>query len=344
MKRVCSLLLTAVLLLSLCACGGTAPAPAPEPTAAPTAAPTPTPTPEPTPNPEELYAEAEALLASGDFAAAEALFASLGDYSDAADRVRDCRCRSALAQARAGDTAGAREALAELDEADSAGLLLKLDALDTRRALRGLTPGNTFFLGVYDQDNKPDTDPEPIEWMVIVDKGDQKLAVSRYCLESMRFHNERGDVVWKDCSLRAWLNGDFFENAFDEREKLLVPLREIDNSEDNGRKGTDSGDNTFDHVFLLSYHECVEALVYTHAETIWDFQTTPTQRAKDGGAATGKFGGCWWWLRTAGKDARFIEYVDFNGIPWQTGFQATHEHGCVRPAIWLDLSDNLLDE
>ena len=47
MKRIVALTLALLMILSLAACGQTAPEPTPEPTAAPTPAPTPSPTPEP---------------------------------------------------------------------------------------------------------------------------------------------------------------------------------------------------------------------------------------------------------------------------------------------------------
>ncbi len=56
------------------------------------------------------YKRAEAALAAGDFAQAEQIFASIGAYRDAKDRVRECRYRTAVALEGAGDFEDARDA------------------------------------------------------------------------------------------------------------------------------------------------------------------------------------------------------------------------------------------
>ena len=118
----------------------------------------------------------------------------------------------------------------------------------------------------------------------------------------------------------------------------MIPETFIDNSEDNFYRGTDSGINTEDHVFLLSYDE----LNYARMEPefgMWDFDAKPTTYAKENGAVVGKWGTAWWWLRTAGKNSKYIMYVDFNSVAHNTGFEATHPHSGLRPAIWVSKSE-----
>ena len=56
------------------------------------------------------YKRAEAALKEGNFAEAEQIFASIGAYRDAKDRVKECRYRIAVALEGAGDFEGARDA------------------------------------------------------------------------------------------------------------------------------------------------------------------------------------------------------------------------------------------
>ena len=341
-RKGTALLLLLVMALGLCACGSTA-EPAAEPAAEPTAESTPEPT--PVPGPEGDYAAAEGLLAQKDYDGAIAAFTALGDYSDAADRVLECRYEKACDQIRAGNYSAAREALGELGEleyADSAELCTKLDAQGILSQIRYTPVGHTFTLGTYEQDGVERDGKEAIEWLVIRDEGDRLLALSVYCLDSILADNTVEDVTWSNCSARAFLNGEFFENAFTPEEKVLIPESLIDNSESNFYFDTPGGPDTMDHVFFLSYDELNAARAEPEFG-MWEFDAKPTKYAKKAGAATGNFGTCWWWLRTRGKNVRYFMYVDFNSVARNIGFDATHPHSGMRPAIWVDLSGKILD-
>ena len=77
---------------------------------------------------EAVYAEAEALLQSGETERAEQAFLSLGTFRDAPARVQECRYAAAEALERAGDDAAAGEAFAAL--------VPYADSLDRYRACR----------------------------------------------------------------------------------------------------------------------------------------------------------------------------------------------------------------
>ena len=82
-----------------------------------------------------------------------------------------------------------------------------------------LDVGDTVTLGKY-QD-------EDIEWEVINRNfviGENKVIVelqSVYALDCLPF-NEDGESSWEDCSLREWLNNDFYEEAFSKSEKKEI--------------------------------------------------------------------------------------------------------------------------
>ena len=82
-----------------------------------------------------------------------------------------------------------------------------------------LKVGDKITLGKY-QDNE-------IEWAVMHRNfviGENKVIVefqSTCALECLPF-NEDGDSSWEDSSLREWLNGDFYEEAFSKSEKKEI--------------------------------------------------------------------------------------------------------------------------
>ena len=79
-----------------------------------------------------------------------------------------------------------------------------------------LDVGDKVILGKY-QD-------EDIEWEVmsrnfLINEGKVRVELfSKYALDCVPF-NEDGESSWEDCSLREWLNNDFYEEAFSKTEK-----------------------------------------------------------------------------------------------------------------------------
>lgn len=58
---------------------------------------------------------------------------------------------------------------------------------------------------------------EAIEWRVLDKKGDKVLLLSEYGLDIQPFDtSDVSRVLWKDSTMRKWLNNDFYDNAFSE--------------------------------------------------------------------------------------------------------------------------------
>ena len=85
--------------------------------------------------------------------------------------------------------------------------------------------GDSIYFGNYEQDGNEANGAESIEWLVLDQVDNRILVTSKYVLDCQAYHTESTAVTWEDCTLRAWLNGDFFNHAFSEEElKLLQPL------------------------------------------------------------------------------------------------------------------------
>lgn len=89
--------------------------------------------------------------------------------------------------------------------------------------------------------------------MISVSDG-QALLLCDNVLDMKPYHRYGGKITWEDSTRRAWLNGEFYESAFNKEEKNLIVLSEVVN-EDHPDYGTDGGNNTKDHVVLLRSEE-----------------------------------------------------------------------------------------
>ena len=89
--------------------------------------------------------------------------------------------------------------------------------------------GDVVTVGAYEQDNNKNNGKEPIEWIVVTKLPGKALVVSKYVLERMPFedNDEVNAVKYPDSTVRAWLNGDFYEEAFSDAEKAMIPLTNV---------------------------------------------------------------------------------------------------------------------
>ena len=127
------------------------------------------------------------------------------------------------------------------------------------------TVGGIVTFGRYEQDGSEENGPEEIEWIVLHVQDGKVLLLSKYGLEAQRYNKKKTDVTWETCTLRAWLNDDFLNKAFDPEEQSAILTTEVDNSDAQGYSGwiTSGGNNTKDKIFLLS---CTETNLYLDAK------------------------------------------------------------------------------
>ena len=211
--------------------------------------------------------------------------------------------------------------------------------------------GDTITFGRYPQASSG-TEKSPIEWMVLDMRGNRALLLSKYGLDAKPYHTKLVSITWEECSLREWLNGPFLNAAFTADEQSGIVRTEVDNGKSQGYSGfgTKGGADTRDLIFLLSYAEANEYLGVG-----WDNtgnkkgRVAPTAYAKAAGASVkaenktteGKSAG-WWWLRSPGSKQSHAIYVNTGGcIRYNRSGYVTHDSGCVRPALWVDLDSGL---
>ena len=195
-----------------------------------------------------------------------------------------------------------------------------------------LRVGDVITMGHYEQDNKLSNGPEAIKWQVLKVEDGRALVASKYGLDAIPFNERYVNVTWETCSLRKWLNGEFYNNAFSSEEKGRI-LQVTVNNPNNPVFGTKGGNSTKDRIFLLSINEAEHYYRNDEARKCW-----ATDYAKANGAwISAKFGTTWCWLRSPGIYAYDAANIVTDGYVNENGIDVNDYNGVVRPVFWLDL-------
>lgn len=159
------------------------------------------------------------------------------------------------------------------------------------------------LFGSYPQGNADGT-ASPIKWLVITTKGNQSLLMSKDILNFKPYdYNPDGETaLWENCSLRHWLNEDFYTNAFSNDEKQNILPTQFGDTDESSEA---------DNVFLLSIDDAKKYL---------DDQTMKA--------------GSWWWLRNSDSNVHTVAYVNSEGYIHTRCLNLTMNGG-VRPCVWV---------
>lgn len=206
---------------------------------------------------ETKYQQAVALREAGQYDDAIAAFAELGDYSDAAQQLSEMKYQQANnlnAAARYDEAYAIYVTLTGYKDVDK--LLAEDDNMIAAARDAKFAVGNYVSFGTYPQ-TKAGNDATPIEWLVLARDGNKALLISRYGLDAQPYNKDNTSVTWETCTLRTWLNSTFYNKAFSSAEQAAILTTDVDNSKNQCYSGwnTSGGNNTQDKVFLLSYAE-----------------------------------------------------------------------------------------
>ncbi len=194
--------------------------------------------------------------------------------------------------------------------------------------------GDLITFGRYEQDNQLDNGKEPLEWIVLDVQDDRAMLLSKYCIDTVIFYPKRVPMYWGKSDLRAWMNGEFLNEAFNEEEQALILTTTVKNANPHGMKG--AGDDTLDKVYLLSKTETLQFF-----PEMADRVAYPTEYAKSKGCTVDpKTGSCRWWTRTSGArnldicgmrlDGRISSY-GMQDVDWPTN--------TMRPVMWVQCEE-----
>lgn len=198
---------------------------------------------------------------------------------------------------------------------------------------RKIAIGSIVTFGNYEQDKDPEDGSEPLEWVVLDQKEDCVLLLSRYVIDCKRYHRANIDITWENCDLRDWLNHEFFRTAFSEKQQEQIMETDVKNS-DNKQYDIYGGNDTYDRVFLLSLEEVGK---YTGSDQ--EREAIATKYAQEQGVwSDDEDETADWWLRSPGVHSDVAVYVyDYGGV-WGRGLSHVPSDPVgVRPALWVKL-------
>ncbi|MBQ6569345.1 MAG: hypothetical protein IJL87_03725 [Clostridia bacterium] len=182
---------------------------------------------------------------------------------------------------------------------------------------------------------------EKITWTAVC-KGVGKVLLMSDKVIMRRVFNQEGDsfrATWKDSEIRAYLNGEFIDEAFSDKEKeLLVPtsLRTVVFDADSYQL---VNDYTEDRVFLLSARE---AALYVMPIKDYNYGV-PAKAALDDNIYMAEVTNsetvteaCGWALRDDGDtgSTNCKEIEGFDGMLSAYGNEKYYKQG-IRPAMWV---------
>ena len=144
------------------------------------------------------------------------------------------------------------------------------------------------------------------DWYIIGKSDDSVTLLMKDVLESKAYNDIRGWIPWENCSLRTYLNGEFY-NRFNDDDKANIALTHNTNPNNGSVSG---GNETDDYIYLLSIEEA-SAL----SETVRNTNS-------------------WWWLRSPGLISSAAAAVNDYGEVDAQGSSQVHPSG-VRPALTL---------
>ena len=187
------------------------------------------------------------------------------------------------------------------------------------------------------------------EWRVLEVKNNTALIITEYIIEQRAYHNAYKDITWADCSLRKYLNSEFYDRFSAAEKSRIIPV--LNKNPDNQWYGTKGGTDTQDSIFLLSIEETVcryfgdsSSKLYSPGKNqrYWFERKDKNNSKRIARLEKRKEGSWWWWLRSPGRVSIKAVYIHGDG---NIGIQGNNIlkgnisdgecKGGVRPALWL---------
>ncbi len=183
--------------------------------------------------------------------------------------------------------------------------------------------GSVITLGRYPQTASEEI--KPIEWRVLEIKDNKALLLADKGLDVAPYNTEWEPASWKTCTIRQWLNADFYNKAFNDSEKsrIVITVVNVSDFPEIYKDAAKFNGITNDRIFLLSADE-VRKYFKNDDELI--VKRTPYADSKDESIG--------WWLRSRGYS---IEDAMISSLSVRVS-DMVHVKHVVRPALWVNLN------
>ena len=192
-----------------------------------------------------------------------------------------------------------------------------LQSLDNIKSINQLSVGQHVTFGTYEQDGDESNGTEPIEWRILVITDGKALLISEYILDCKLYNSTVRAVTWSSCTLRLWLNNDFYDSVFNSNEQSKIALTSDSN----------------DRVFLLDRRD----LTYFSSQS--DKIAYATDYAENNGLLVDKAKRGRWFLSSAEEYSYRNETNVYavSEIGTQVIYSVDTDYIGVRPAMWVEI-------
>ncbi len=188
------------------------------------------------------------------------------------------------------------------------------------------------------------------EWRVLDIQNNTALIITENIIEQRAYHNAYKDITWAECSLRRYLNDEFYNKFTPADKSRIIPV--INKNPDNQWYGSKGGADTRDYIFLLSLEEVTCQYFGDSSSKLYNpgknqrywFQRKDVNNRKRIAINKNEKWCHWWWLRSPGRVNVKAVYIHPDG---NIGIQGNNIlkgnlaegvcKGGVRPALWLKL-------
>ena len=106
------------------------------------------------------------------------------------------------------------------------------------------------------------------DWRVLDIENGKALIIVDSIIDWGAYNEEDGDTTWAECSLRNYLNNEFY-NSFSSDEMFRISATEVNNNNNSWFDST-GGEATSDYIFLLSIDELIRYFGDSDAPNNWD--------------------------------------------------------------------------
>jgi len=179
-------------------------------------------------------------------------------------------------------------------------------------------------------------------WLVLDVQDCKALLITEDIVEARIFHDVYEDVTWETCTLRQYLNGEFYDKFNATDQARIVEANNI--NKNNQWFKTNGGNDTTDKVFLLSLEEVVKYFGDSgQLKKRFNWDTLGIDDEYDS-ARKAYFNGesFWWYLRSPGLRQDGAALVGYDGGIVGNGIVVNYTSCGVRPALWLEVTDDEL--
>lgn len=198
--------------------------------------------------------------------------------------------------------------------------------------------GDTVYFGNYEQDNDLANGKEKLAWKVLAVENQNALLISEKILDCRPVDLSESPVTWETCSLRSWLNGEFFEGTFTMKEISAIKTTTVNASMDEDGKVFPGRNNTEDKVFLLSSKQAEEYFKSDNARqaqgTDYAVSKGLLVYAEDSLTMNGN-----WWAMSPGAVPLDAGYISYQGEITEYRAGALTAYPGVRPVLWANISE-----